>query len=108
MAFLAILAFHEGRASLVTRALSFIAAVYIGLWPILQSAEFWFQVHMNNPNWAAYRFVDRLTLGVFQDWFYLVYSLILTALLYPIVLSATLPYLKSLKAWFSDGVRVGV
>ncbi|ASJ06829.1 hypothetical protein [Thermococcus pacificus] len=106
VAFLVIMAFHEGRASLVTRALSFIAAVYIGLWPILQPTEFWFQVHMKDPDWTVYRFVDRFTLGVSQEGFYLVYSLILTTLLYMIVLSATLPYLKSLKAWLSERIRV--
>ncbi|ASJ08898.1 hypothetical protein A3L11_06530 [Thermococcus siculi] len=106
-AFLVLLAFpsrtHLPRS---VRLLSALTTVYLGLWPILQPTEFWFQVHMKNPNWAVVHIVDVFTLGVHDERIYVGYSLILTTLLYLIVFSATLPYLKNLKAWLSERVRV--
>ncbi|CAD5243898.1 hypothetical protein [Thermococcus camini] len=89
------------------RLISLFTAFYIGIWPILQPSEFWFHVHLRNPNWAVVRFMGHFTIGVWGDVPYVAYSLVLSILLYALLLGSTLPYLKNLKAWLSEksGVR---
>ncbi|AFL94523.1 hypothetical protein CL1_0312 [Thermococcus cleftensis] len=104
VAFLVLLSFTtRGRIGLV----SLFTAFYAGIWPILQPSEFWFHVHLRNPNWDVVRLVGHFTIGVGGDAPYVVYSFGLTLLLYTLVLGSTLPYLKNLKAWLSEksGVR---
>lgn len=103
VAFLVLVAFNtRGKVRLI----SFFTAVYAGVWPIMQPSSFWFHVHMKSPNWKLVHFIDAVTLRVFSDEPYVAYSVGLTLLLYAVILSATLPYLKNLKAWFSERVRV--
>ncbi len=99
VAFLILLAaFDRGIAGIV----SLFTAVYAGIWPIMQPSAFWFHVHLENPNWTLVHFVDSLTFRIFSDEPYVAYSIGLTLLLYAVILSATLPYLKNLKAWLSE------
>jgi len=99
VAFLIILAaLDEGTVTI----LSLFTAVYAGIWPIMQPSAFWFHVHMENPNWALVHFVDAVTFRVFSDEPYVAYSVGLTLLLYAVILTATVPHLKNLKAWLSE------
>lgn len=82
-------------------------AIYAGFWPIMQPASFWFHVHLKNPNWEMVHLVDSLTLRIFEDEPYVAYSLGLTVLLYLIVLTSTIPHLKTLKTWLSNRLGVG-
>ncbi|AEK72566.1 hypothetical protein GQS_03325 [Thermococcus sp. 4557] len=103
VAFLVLVAFNtRGKIRLI----SLFTAFYIGIWPILQPSEFWFHVHLRNPSWTVVRFVGHFTIGVWGDVPYVVYSLVLSILLYALLLGSTLPYLKNLKAWFSERVWV--
>ncbi|NJE09944.1 hypothetical protein E3E25_03285 [Thermococcus sp. MAR1] len=86
----------------ITGVLSLFTVVYAGIWPIMQPSAFWFHVHMENPNWALVHFVDSITFRIFSDEPYVAYSVGLTLLLYALILSATLPHLKNLKAWLSE------
>ncbi|NJD99199.1 hypothetical protein E3E26_05315 [Thermococcus sp. LS1] len=99
VAFLVIITFR-GRGFLSALALG--TVVYAGFWPIMQPTSFWFHVHLKNPNWGMVALIDRLTLRIFSDGAYVAYSLGLTALLYTIILTSTVPYLKNLKAWLSE------
>ncbi|NJE60814.1 hypothetical protein E3E51_03485 [Thermococcus sp. 21S7] len=99
VAFLIILAAAEGGA---VTLLSLLTTVYVGVWPIMQPSSFWFHVHMENPSWTFVRFVDAVTFRVFSDGPYVAYSIGLTLLLYAVILSATVPYLKNLKSWLSE------
>ncbi|QDA31069.1 hypothetical protein FH039_04870 [Thermococcus indicus] len=103
VAFLVLLSFTTGGR---IGPVSLFTAFYVGIWPILQPSEFWFHVHLRNPNWAVVRFVGHFTIGVGGDAPYVAYSLGLTLLLYALVLGSTLPYLKNLKAWLSERVWV--
>ncbi|WP_258084680.1 hypothetical protein [Thermococcus thermotolerans] len=99
VAFLILLAAFDGG---IVTILSLFTAVYAGVWPIMQPSAFWFHVHVENPNWTLVHFVDSLTFRIFSDEPYVAYSVGLTLLLYAVILSATLPYLKNLKAWLSE------
>ncbi|NJE75639.1 hypothetical protein [Thermococcus sp. ES12] len=90
----------------VITILSLFTAVYAGIWPVMQPSSFWFHVHMENPNWTLVHIVDSLTFRVFTDGPYVAYSIGLTLLLYAVILTATIPYLKNLKSWLAERVRV--
>ncbi len=62
---------------------------WVGFWPIAFPTSWWFHVHIKNPNLEAWRLVDRVTLMIFDEAFYVEYSLVLTALQYLLVLAAT-------------------
>ncbi|ASJ12105.1 hypothetical protein [Thermococcus thioreducens] len=103
VAFLILLAaFEEGAVTILT----LFTVVYAGIWPIMQPSAFWFHVHMENPNWTLVHFIDSITFRIFSDEPYVAYSVGLTLLLYALILSSTIPYLKNLKAWLSERERV--
>ncbi len=70
------------------KILSLILVFWIGLWPIAFPTSWWFHVHIRNPNTGMIRFIDRITLMVFDDRFYVAYSVILTFLQYVFILYA--------------------
>jgi len=68
---------------LSTKIVSVISSViFPAIWPIAFPTSWWFHVHIEHPNHYLISLVNSLTLMIFNDRFYVVYSLILTLLLY--------------------------
>ena len=68
-----------------------IASAFIAwsaLWPFAFPVAWWFHVHIKEPDWGLVRFLEAHSLMIFDAEFYVVYSLILTALAYALAISA--------------------
>ncbi len=61
------------------------SVIFPAIWPIAFPTSWWFHVHIENPNQYLISLVNSLTLMIFNDRFYVVYSLVLTSLLYATV-----------------------
>ncbi len=72
--------------------LAFITTLWAGFWPIAFPTSWWFHVHIKNPDLDVWKIVDRLTLMIFDEAFYVEYSLILTGLQYLLLVAATYRY----------------
>lgn len=72
--------------------LAFVTTLWAGFWPIAFPTSWWFHVHVKNPDVDVWRMVDRLTLMVFDEAFYVEYSLVLTCLQYLLLVAATYRY----------------
>jgi Gpi18-like mannosyltransferase len=66
--------------------LAFVYILTVGLWTILFPISWWTHVHIENPNISLWRLLDRLSLMVFNDKVYVIYSLFLTALEYLLII----------------------
>jgi len=64
------------------------------LWPIAFPTSWWFHAHIENPNYFWIHLVNSLTLMIFNDKFYVSYSIILTSLLYLTIIRICLSSLK--------------
>ncbi len=73
--------------------------VISGLWPIMFPTSFWFHVHLQSQfiNVTLMNLVDSLTLKIFDEFYYVVYSLILTMLLYIFIMINTIPDILTMK-----------
>ena len=68
-----------------------IASAFIAwsaLWPFAFPVAWWFHVHIKEPDWGLVRFLEAHSLMIFDEGFYVGYSLILTALAYALALYA--------------------
>ncbi len=50
----------------------------IGFWVFMYPISFWFHVHIENPNWKLIEIINRFSLMVFEEKYYVIYSLVLT------------------------------
>ena len=79
-------------------------AIYIAIWTFLYPVEWWFRAHIEHPNTALANFIGRLSLNIYCDYIYALYSLFLTQLHYAIMLETsmhTVHRLKELKLWIA-------
>ncbi len=68
-----------------------IASAFIAwsaLWPFAFPVAWWFHVHIKEPDWGLVRFLEAHSLMIFDDKFYVAYSLVLTALAYALAIYA--------------------
>jgi len=70
------------RASRVGRALLLLLNGMVALWPVSFPISWWFHVHIEHPNTMIWRVLDTFNLMIFDELYYVVYSLVLTVLLY--------------------------
>ena len=70
------------RSSRQTKALTLIHIAYVGLWLFIFPTSWWAHVHIREPNQFIIELLDRLSMMVFAEEVYLVYSVILTVLSY--------------------------
>jgi len=57
------------------------AYIAVNAWVFIYPLSWWFHVHVRHPNINAWRIVDKMTLMVFDDAFYVAYALGLTFIL---------------------------
>lgn len=57
-------------------------AFYVSLWPIIFPTSWWAHVHIETPNTALWRAMDSLSLMIFDEGVYVIYSVGLTVLSY--------------------------
>jgi len=75
------------------RLISIILIVLSGFWPLMFPTSFWFHVHLQHQfrNELLINIVNLLTIKIFDQVYYVIYSLILTITLYIFVLINTIP-----------------
>ncbi|MEM3832205.1 MAG: hypothetical protein QW128_01215 [Thermoprotei archaeon] len=75
------------------RLISIILVILSGFWPIMFPTSFWFHVHIQPQfrNEMLMNLIDKLTLRVFDQVYYVIYSLILTIILYIFIIINTIP-----------------
>lgn len=75
------------------RVISIVLIILSGFWPIMFPTSFWFHVHLQPQfrNELLVNIVDLLTLKVFNQIYYVIYSLILTITLYIFITINTIP-----------------
>lgn len=69
-------------------------AVYIALWVFIYPVEWWFKLHIENPNTVLTGIMRSLSLNIYCDNVYAIYSLLLTQLHYTIILRAAVPSIE--------------
>lgn len=72
--------------------------IITSLWPIIFPTSFWFHVHLQPQfiNTELMNIIDSLTLKIFDELYYVVYSLILTITLYIFIIVNTMQDLKQI------------
>jgi len=80
VAFTSLLLVSRLRAPM--RILSLFINAWIGLWPIAFPTSWWAHVHLENPDVNMWKLLDSITLMIFDQEFYVAYSLVLTVSLY--------------------------
>lgn len=81
-------------------ASAFIA--WLGLWPFAFPVAWWFHVHIKEPDWGLVRFLEAHSLMVFDNRFYVAYSLILTALAYALAVYASREAFSHIKGFLGQ------
>lgn len=76
-------------------ASAFIA--WSALWPFAFPVAWWFHVHIREPDWGLVRFLESHSLMIFDNRFYVAYSLTLTVLAYALSVCASLRGARLLK-----------
>lgn len=85
---LAILALTLLPGSKFIKALVVASSIIMpGVWPIMFPTSWWFHVHIEEPSQWWINMIDKLTLMVFNSEYYVVYSMMLTLLLYATIIS---------------------
>ena len=64
------------------------------IWPIAFPTSWWFHVHIEHPSHFWIHLINFMTLMIFNDEFYVVYSLIITVLLYVTVVKISISSLR--------------
>jgi hypothetical protein len=81
-----------------------------GFWVIAFPTSWWFHVHIKNPNIEMWRAMDSISLMIFDEGFYVAYSLALTGSMYIVILYWTVPsiihYFKSLLLFIKRGQNI--
>jgi len=72
--------------------------IITGLWPIIFPTSFWFHVHLQPQfiNTELMNIIDSLTLKIFDEFYYVIYSLILTITLYIFIITNIMRDLKQI------------
>ncbi len=86
---LLVLLIFLGKEGFASRLLAFIITVFIGFWVVAFPTSWWFHVHIEKPNWDMIRLIDSLTLMIFDEEFYVGYSLMLTIQQYLLIIAST-------------------
>lgn len=84
------------RENAVSKPLLLFTYIWIGLWPVAFPTSWWSHVHIENPDMNIWRFLDSITLMIFDPAFYVAYSLALTISFYTIIGSTMVYWLKQL------------
>ncbi|WFO75052.1 hypothetical protein J4526_08250 [Desulfurococcaceae archaeon MEX13E-LK6-19] len=87
IAFLLLVAAKTRKLS--TRITALLTIVLIGIWPIAFPTSWWFHAHIKQPNQTLWNLVDTMTLMIFCEVFYVVYSITLTELQYLTIIVET-------------------
>ncbi len=69
----------------VVKTLALTTTLTIALWPIIFPTSWWLHAHIKQPNYQLIELIDKLTLMVFEDKVYVIYSLTLTITQYILI-----------------------
>ena len=83
---LLVLALAESLGNNALKFLKTMLILFIGLWPIFFPTSWWFHVHIASPNTELIKIIDSITLMIFDERFYVAYSMILTLLEYSLII----------------------
>ncbi len=72
------------------KILSIILIILIALWPVMFPTSWWAHAHIENPNKDIIYLLDNLSLMIFEDTIYVLYSLTLTITQILLILHGTL------------------
>lgn len=72
--------------SKIVKTIAVTIILMIALWPIVFPTSWWLHVHIKQPNQQLIELVDKLTLMIFDEEFYVIYSLILTIQQYLLII----------------------
>ncbi len=64
--------------SKVVKITAIVTILTIALWPVAFPTSWWLHAHIKQPNQQLIQIVDKLTLMIFDERFYVIYSLVLT------------------------------
>ena len=84
VAFLCILLVR--RREKIVRILSLLIIILTGVWPVAFPTSWWAHVHIRHPNEFIVNLLDALSLRIFDQSFYVAYSLVLTIATYLLII----------------------
>lgn len=85
-----------------------IASAFIAwsaLWPFAFPIAWWFHVHIKEPDWGLVRFLEAHSLMIFDNRFYVAYSLVLTALAYALAIYASRGSIRVVRELLGQGFK---